>query len=50
MKYKAFLTSQIYLTTYVHFPKTIQTEFKCNDIPLWEKIHGKIFFLKNTSY
>ena len=44
MKYKAFPTSQIYLITYVHFSKTIQTEFKRNDIPLWEKIHGKIFF------
>lgn len=51
MKYKAFPTSQIYLITYIHFPKTIQTEFKRNDIPLREKIHGNIFFfLKNISY
>ena len=49
MKYKAFPTSQIYLITYIHFPKTIQTEFKRNDIPLREKIHGNIFFFLKIS-
>lgn len=49
MKYKSLLLPQIHVIGYAHFAKTIQMEFKHNYIPLWEKIHSKIF-LKNISY
>lgn len=46
MRYKSLFLPQIYVIGYAHFAKTIQMEFKHNYIPLWKKIHSKIFLKK----